>query len=173
MEQWRYPIGRFEPEDNLTEERRLEWIREIEDLPRRLRGSAMPLTPAQLDTPYRPGGWTVRQVVHHMADNDMNAYIRFKRALTEENPTAGSYREDAWAELADYAGPIEPSLALLGALRERFAGLLRELEPTLLNRTFVSPAHGEMGLGVAMQRYAWHGRHHLAQIESLKRRSGW
>ncbi|BCG59196.1 YfiT family bacillithiol transferase [Paenibacillus sp. URB8-2] len=172
MDRLRYPIGPFEPVENPTSEQRNLWIDEILEIPNLLRQTVKNLTLEQLHTPYRPDGWTVQQVVHHMADNDMNAYIRFKRALTEDHPISGSYREDLWAELSDYAAPIELSLILLESLHNRFAVLLRSLHPSDFQRTFTSPTHGPMSLETAAHRYAWHGRHHIAQIVSLKERMG-
>ncbi|WP_438447305.1 YfiT family bacillithiol transferase [Gorillibacterium sp. sgz5001074] len=170
----RYPIGRFEADPSPTAELRKRTIEEIRRLPDELRAAVLPLTPEQRHTPYRPGGWTVQQVVHHLADNDMNACLRFKRALTEENPTAGTYREEAWAAMEDYRlAPAEISIALLEALYSRFVILLAALDPADYSRTFISPTHGLMTLDTALQRFAWHGRHHLAQIVSLKERSGW
>ncbi|AIQ12773.1 YfiT family bacillithiol transferase [Paenibacillus durus] len=174
MDSWAYPLGNFIPEEHPAAEHREKWIEDIARIPELLRSLVQNLTPEQLLTPYRPGGWNIRQVVHHLADNDMNAYIRFKRALTEEAPVAGSYREDLWAELSDYQeAPIETSLILLASLHERFVVLLRSLTPQQFQRTVISPTHGEMTLNTAMQRYAWHGRHHIAQIESLIERMGW
>ncbi|TDG00601.1 YfiT family bacillithiol transferase [Paenibacillus piri] len=173
MDRLRYPIGTFEPVPNPTPEQRSSWIGEMTEIPSIVRLNVQSLNSEQLETPYRPGGWTVRQVIHHMADNDMNAFIRFKRALTEERPIAGSYREDLWAELGDYQVPIEASLVMMESLYGRFAALLRSLHPTDFQRTFTSPTHGVMSLDTAMQRYAWHDRHHIAQIAALKQRSGW
>jgi hypothetical protein len=171
---FRYPIGQFEPIQNPTPEQRNRWIEDISEMPKILRLTVQNLTMEQLLTPYRPGGWTIQQVVHHMADNDMNAFIRFKKALTEDNPTASTYREDLWAELSDYRStPVETSLILLESLHSRFVALLYSLRPTDFKRTFTSPTHGVMSLDVATQRYAWHGRHHIAQIASLKERLGW
>lgn len=166
-DQLRYPIGQFEPVMNSTPEQRSRWIEDISDMPKALRMTVHHLTPEQLLASYRPGGWTIQQVVHHMADNDMNAYIRFKRALTEPNPTAGTYREDLWAEGCDYRDtPVETSILLIEALRSRFVTLLYSLSPDDFRRTFVSPTHGAMSLDIAIQRFAWHGRHHLAQIRT-------
>lgn len=172
MEQIRYPIGQIQLIENPTPEDRIRWIEEIRELPQTLRQTVHNLTEEQLRIPYRPGGWTVCQVVHHMADNDMNAYIRFKRALTEDNPTASSYREDLWAELSDYRVPIEPSLALIESIHSRFVALLRSLHLSDFQKKFTSPTYGEMSLDVATQRYAWHGCHHIAQIASLTERLG-
>jgi hypothetical protein len=174
MDPIRYPIGHFEPIQQPTPEQRNGWIKDISQMPTILRLTVQNLTIEQLYTQYRPGGWTVQQLVHHMADNDMNAYIRFKRALTEDHPTASSYREDLWAELSDYRNtPIETSLVLLESLHSRFEALLCSLSPSDFQRTFTSPTHGLMNLDAATQRYAWHSRHHIAQIASLKDRFGW
>lgn len=173
MDHFRYPLGQFEPSRNPTPEQRNSWMEEISELPTLLRQTVHNLTQEQLHIPYRPEGWTVQQVVHHMADNDMNAYIRFKRGLTEDSPIASSYREDLWAELSDYRAPIEPSLVLLESLHSRFVALLRSTHPSHFQRTFTSPTHGVMSLDVATERYAWHNRHHVAQIVSLKQRMGW
>ncbi|MBP3951864.1 YfiT family bacillithiol transferase [Bacillus suaedae] len=181
QEQIRFPIGQFEPLQNPTPEQRNKWIQEISEMPKLLRLTVENLSIKQLHTQYRSGGWTVQQVVHHMADNNMNAYIRFKKALTEENPIATSYREDLWAEFYDYKNTpielslnlIELSLNLIEYIDNRFTTLLASLTATEFERTFKSPTHGLMNLAVATQRYAWHGRHHIAQIESLKQRRGW
>ncbi|AHV97324.1 YfiT family bacillithiol transferase [Paenibacillus sabinae] len=173
MDTLRYPIGPFVSVENPSSEQYSLWIEEILKIPGLLRQTIEALTLEQLNTPYRPGGWTVQQVIHHMADNDMNAYIRFKRALTEDHPVSGSYQEDLWAELSDYSAPVELSLLLLESLHSRFAVLLRSLRPSDFQRTFTSPTHGPMNLETATHRYAWHGRHHLAQILSLKERMSW
>ncbi|MFK7696042.1 YfiT family bacillithiol transferase [Paenibacillus sp. HJGM_3] len=173
MDRIRYPLGLFEPIQNPTPVQRARWVEDMLMLPADLRSMVEPLSRDQLFTPYRPGGWTVQQVIHHMADNDMNAYIRFRRALTEDAPLAGTYREDLWAEQIDYEAPIELSLVLLDALHRRFAALLRSLSTSEFQKTFTSPTHGPMSLDVATQRFAWHGRHHLAQITALIERSGW
>lgn len=173
MEDLRYPIGKFEPALNPTAELRDYWIEEIAQMPQVLRNAVKKLTNEQLKTPYRPGGWTVQQVVHHLADNDMNATFRFKRGLTEESPTAGSYREDLWAELIDYDAPIELSLQMLEALRGRLTVLFRGLSPSDFDKTVVSPSYGTMTLNDALHRFAWHGRHHIAHITSLKERQRW
>ncbi len=170
----RFPVGQFEPVQNPTPEQRNKWIQEISELPKLLRLTVQNLSIDQLHTQYRAGGWTVQEVVHHMADNDMNALIRFKKALTEDNPIASSYREDLWAELSDYQNtPIEISLNLIESIHSRFEILLSSLSTYEFQRTFKSPTHGFMNLDVAIQRYAWHGKHHVAQIESLKQRFGW
>ncbi|WP_053375452.1 YfiT family bacillithiol transferase [Paenibacillus sp. FJAT-27812] len=174
MELWSYPIGKFIREEHATEEQRRSWIQEIARFPARLRLTVQNLNEEQLLTPYRPGGWNVKQVVHHLVDNDMNAFIRFKRALTEEAPLAGTYNEKLWAELNDYhETPIDTSLILIDSLHQRFVILLRQLTPDQFQRNFVSPTHGKMNLAAATQIYAWHGRHHAAQIDSLMERMGW
>lgn len=139
-----------------------------------LRAAVEPLTAEQQHTPYRPGGWTVIQVVHHLADTGMYAYLRFKRGLTEEAPLVPSYRQDLWAELDDSSNePVESSLQLIGLLNRRFATLLESLQPEDYERTIVSGGLGEMTLDAAVERYIWHSRHHIAQITALIQRSGW
>ena len=170
MHDLRYPIGEFEPPADVTGEQVDAWIRDIERLPADLRAVVEPLSPEQLDTPYRPGGWTVRQVVHHLADSHLNSLVRLKWALTEDRPTIKAYSEDRWAELADYRAPIEVSLDFLDALHRRWAALLRALAPADLEREFVHPDSGPVRLAVNVGVYAWHGRHHLAHVENLLRR---
>lgn len=171
VDKLRYPIGEFQAVQEVTPEQRKGWIQSIAEMPLTLRRAVQGFREEQLDTPYRPGGWTVRQVVHHLADNDMNAYIRFKRALTEEHPAAGSYRQDLWAELSDYRDtPIATSLTLIESLHGRFVTLLVKLSPADLQRSFWSPTYGDMTLDAALQRYSWHGRHHIAQITSVSER---
>ncbi|MZQ87076.1 putative metal-dependent hydrolase [Paenibacillus sp. 5J-6] len=174
MDRLRYPIGRFEGIPNSTADQRAGWMEEIKQCSRKLRFHVQNLTLEQLHTPYRSGGWTVQQVIHHMADNDMNAYIRFKRALTEDQPAASTYKEDLWADLSDYQEtPIEISMAILESLHARFAILLDSLTPLDFERTFTSPTHGLMSLDIALQRFAWHNRHHIEQITSVKERLEW
>ncbi|MDL4839456.1 YfiT family bacillithiol transferase [Aquibacillus rhizosphaerae] len=169
----KYPIGKFEFDGEITESVTEEWIHDIENLPRILRDAAGDLDNEQLDTPYRSDGWTVRQVIHHLADSHMNAYIRFKLALTEENPVIKPYEEAKWAELTDYNLPIDSSLSLLEALHRRWTNLLRSLSPADMKKTFVHPDAGEVSLGTNIGIYAWHGRHHLAHITSLCTHKGW
>ncbi|MCL6443168.1 MAG: putative metal-dependent hydrolase [Alicyclobacillus sp.] len=174
MDTLRYPIGQFTAVNELTEEQRKQVIQSIAETPDNLRQAVAGLGSEQLNTPYRPGGWTLQQVVHHLADAHMNAYIRFKRGLTEEHPVAGTFREDLWAELDDYKDtPIETSILLLEALHSRFVRLLVTLKPTDFERLVTSPTYGDMTLDVAIQRYSWHARHHIAQITSLRKRMGW
>ena len=131
------------------------------------------LSAAQLDTPYRPGGWTIRQVVHHLGESHMNAFIRFKLALTEDNPTIKPYDEDAWAKLKDAQSPIEPSVTLLDALHQRWVVLLEGLEPADFARPLQHPERGPMTLDSMLQLYSWHGPHHVAHITGLRQREGW
>ncbi|MGG3466045.1 YfiT family bacillithiol transferase [Neobacillus pocheonensis] len=162
----RYPIGKFQFSDKVTAESTEGWINEIEALPGMVRAAVKDLNNQQLDTPYRPGGWTIRQVVHHLADSHMNAYIRFKLALTEENPIIKPYEEGKWAELSDSRLPVEISLSMLEALHIRLVHLLRGLTPTEYEKTFLHPESGEVSVGKNIGLYAWHGRHHLAHILS-------
>ncbi len=170
----RYPIGRFRPPEQVTAEDRREWIAEIESAPARLRSAVEWLSDKQLDTPYRPGGWTVRQVVHHLPDSHMNSYVRFRLALTEDEPVIKPYLEDRWATLPDAAtSPPGMSLDLLDALHRRWAALLNSLTPEQLQRTFRHPELGLRTLEWNLGLYAWHCRHHLAHIEALRGRMGW
>ena len=166
----RYPIGRVQMEERLTPERREQLIRQIEEAPRNLREAVAGLNEAQLDTPYREGGWTVRQVVHHVPDSHMNAYIRFRLALTEEEPTIKPYSEPDWANLPDArALPPEVSLRLLEALHERWVALLRAMKPEDFARGFIHPEHGRrLTLDQILQIYAWHGKHHAAHVGLVK-----
>ncbi|WNQ11948.1 putative metal-dependent hydrolase [Paenibacillus aurantius] len=168
MDSIRYPIGPFEPIENPSMEQIQSWIGELERTPRLLREAVEGLREDQLDTPYRPGGWTIRQVVHHMADNNMNAYFRFKRALTENNPLVLSYRQEQWAELEGSKAPIEPSLKIVEGIYHRFIVLLRSLEPSDFKRTMNSVMLGTLSLETAVQRFLWHDRHHVGQIKSTK-----
>lgn len=174
-EDLRYPVGPFRFDGAVTAARREQWIGEIAAAPAQLRAAVAGLSSAQLDTPYREHGWTVRQVVHHLPDSHLNAYTRIKLALTEDVPTIKPYEEALWAELPDATGgPIEPSLALLQSLHERWLLLLRQLRPADFERRFRHPEHGRIfGLDEAVAMYAWHGRHHVAHITSLRRRMEW
>ncbi|PLT29282.1 YfiT family bacillithiol transferase [Peribacillus deserti] len=169
----KYPIGNFQFDGEITNSVIRDWINEIEDLPRLLRDAVKDLDNEQLDTAYRSGGWTVRQVIHHLADSHMNAYIRFKLALTEEKPVIKPYDETKWAELSDYEMPIDISLLLLKALHKRWTKLLRSISPADMEKTFIHPDSGEVSVGENIGIYAWHGRHHLAHITSLCNRKGW
>jgi hypothetical protein len=170
----RYPIGKFAFAGSSTEHQREQYITEIEKTPAALRLAVQGLSNEKLETPYREGGWTVRQVVHHVPDSHLNAYIRFKLALTEDEPTIKPYMEDRWAQLADVPStPIEVSLALLDNLHDRWVRLLRSFRPDDWKRTFRHPELGLVSLEKNLALYSWHGRHHVAHITSLRERMGW
>ncbi len=170
----RYPIGPFQYDGTHTAEQRQRLIDQIAATPGKLRAAVDGLSSQQLDTPYRPGGWTVRQLVHHLPDSHLNSYIRFRLALTEDQPTIKPYYEDRWAELEDARhGPIDLSLALLEALHHRWVLLLRSLKAQDFARTFMHPELGVVSLDQNVGIYAWHGRHHVAHITSLRQRRGW
>lgn len=171
----RYPVGRFQFNGDTSQRVREQRIGEIAAAPPHLREAIDGLSPEQLDCPYRPGGWTVRQVVHHVPDSHLNAYTRFKLALTEDEPTIRPYEEARWAELPDArSGPVELSLSLLDLLHQRWVLLLRSLAPTDFRRRFRHPEHNRaFELDEALAMYAWHGRHHIAHITSLRQRMKW
>jgi uncharacterized damage-inducible protein DinB len=170
----RYPIGRFKVDGTPTAEQVQQAINEISETPAKIRAAVEGLTAEQLDTPYRPGGWTVRQVVHHVPDSHLNSYCRFKLALTEDEPTIKAYHEDRWAELDDSrTAPIEVSLAMLEALHHRWVLLLNSLAPADFARTFRHPEIGVISLAQNVCLYAWHGRHHAAHITALRERMEW
>lgn len=170
----RYPVGQFSFAGTLSAEERTTLINEIEAAPEKMRTAIGGLSDEQLDTPYRPGGWTVRQVVHHVPESHLNSYIRFKIAITEDEPTIKPYFEDRWAELSDArVSPIEPSLDLLDALHRRWVWFLRSLRNEDFNRTFQHPEQGIVSLNTNVALYAWHGRHHVAHITELRKRMGW
>lgn len=169
-----YPIGRFEWSGKNTAEEQRRYIDEIEQAPAQLRAAVSGLSDQQLDTPYRPGGWTVRQVVHHVPDSHVNAYTRFRLALTEDEPTIKPYDEGQWAELPDArSAPVGPSLVLLESLHARWILLLRGLGEQDFARRFRHPELGTVNLERYLAVYAWHGRHHVAHITALRERSGW
>ncbi len=174
MTDLRYPVGQFKFNGQLGEDQRQRFIDEIAEAPAKLRAAVDSLTPEQIETPYRPGGWTVRQVVHHVPDSHLNSYVRFKLALTEEEPTIKPYDEAAWSELEDVrTAPLETSLTLLDVLHQRWVLLLRSLNDTDFSRTFRHPELGVVSLEKNVALYAWHGRHHIAHITSLRERMGW
>ena len=170
----RYPIGKFIWPESVSAEQRAQWISAIERAPMEMRAAVAGLSAKQVDTPYRPGGWTVRQVVHHVPDSHLNAYIRFKLALTEEAPTIKPYDEGRWAELSDTRTvPLDVSLDLLDALHERWVALIRGMTPADMQRTFVHPEHKRsLMLEQVLGLYAWHGRHHTAHITIVRERDG-
>src|SRR5271166_6462411 len=171
----RYPIGPFSFNGTLNDAQRQKLIAEIEQAPAALRTAIKGLSPQRLDTPYRDGGWSVRQVVHHVPESHMNAYIRFKLALTEDEPTIKPYMEDRWAKLGDVqTTPVETSLALLDALHDRWVRVLRLIKPDEWKRTFRHPEMGEtLSLDKTLALYAWHGKHHVAHVTELRKRMGW
>lgn len=170
----RYPIGKLHYEGPLSEGQRRKFIGEIEQAPAAIRAAVQGLSSEQLDTPYRDGGWNVRQVVHHVPESHMNAYIRFKLALTEDEPTIKPYAEDLWARLVDVqTTPIEVSLVLLESLHARWVRLLRSLDEEEWKRKFKHPELGPVSLEKNLAIYAWHGRHHTAHITELRKRMKW
>lgn len=170
----RYPIGKFNGQAPVDQQERERFLKDIEETPRKLRAAVEGLSDKQLDTPYREGGWTVRQVVHHVPDSHLNSYVRFKLALTEDVPTIKTYHEDRWAELADSKNtPIEVSLNLLETLHKRWVNLLRSLTDQDWNRTFCHPELGVLTLDKTLALYSWHGRHHVAHVTGLRERMGW
>ncbi len=169
----RYPIGEFELPARLSPGDRPNAIQEIALAPAHLRSAVRNLTDDRLDTPYRPDGWTVRQVVHHLPDSHMNSYLRLKLALSEDLPTVRTYDQAAWAELPDTAAPVEGSLALLEHLHARWVYLWERLAEPDWNRRLHHPDLGEMGVDELLAFYAWHGKHHIAHITRLREREGW
>lgn len=175
MEDLKYPIGRFQAPSKISDLQLKSYINDIRFLPSLVEIAVQTLDAPQLATPYRPGGWTVTQVVHHLADSHMNAYTRFKLALTEDNPVIKPYDEAAWAELPDVTStPINISLTLLHALHTRWVSLMDKMTPEQWERVFTHPAHGAtFFLRQVAGTYSWHGKHHLAHIEKLKERNNW
>jgi len=173
MSDLRYPIGKFEPVAEVSQTLRMQWIDDIAKAPGLVRAAVAGLNGQQLDTPYRPEGWTVRQVVHHLPDSHLNAYTRFKLALTEDEPTIKPYAEDRWAKLEDgRTAPIDVSLELLDSLHRRWVLMLRSMPPADFSRKFRHPELGILTLDKTLGIYAWHGRHHTAHITSLRERTG-
>ncbi len=175
IEQLKYPIGQFTEPEVITPGIREKWIEDISSLPGRLETALAGWTDDQLDTPYRPGGWTVRQLVHHLADSHQHAHCRIRLALTEEQPVIKPYDQDAWIQLADVQSlPVIDSLNILRGVHARWAFLLKKLDVQALQRTFIHPEHGKsFTVENTIGTYAWHGNHHLAHITGLKERMGW
>lgn len=170
----RYPIGKFTYSNPPDEAQRNQQIKDIEQTPAALRAAIKGLSPQQIETPYREGGWTVRQVVHHVPESHMNAYIRFKLGLTEDSPTIKPYMEDRWAVTGDVkATPLEVSLALMDSLHDRWVRLLRSIKPEEWKRQFNHPEMGAMSLEKSLALYSWHGQHHVAHVTELRKRMGW
>jgi uncharacterized damage-inducible protein DinB len=174
MDDLKYPVGKFSAKPDLTPSERAKLIESIAAAPGRMRAAVQGLSDEQLDTPYRDGGWTVRQVVHHVPISHMHAYVRMCFALTEDSPEIKVYEESVWANLADArTAPIQMSLQLLEALHERWLTLMRSLSDDDFTRTFVHPEYGAMTLSTQVQLYEWHGRHHVAHITNLRKRMQW
>ena len=170
----RFPVGDFKPQVDVTPQMRSAAIEEIAGTPAKVRAALAGLNDARLDTPYRDGGWTVRQVAHHLADSHINAYIRLRLALTEVEPTIKPYAEGDWAKLEDAAhAPVEVSVRLLESLHDRWVRLLRSLQPEAFSRTFRHPEHGVRTIDWLLFLYTWHGRHHTAHITELRKQKGW
>jgi len=170
----RYPLGKYEPQP-FSEKQKLQWLNDIRVLPNALEGSIQNLDEAQLNTPYREGGWRVTQLVHHVADSHINAYCRFKLGLTEDNPAIRPYEEKLWAELNDVeAIPINVSLTLLHALHARWYAAIKDLREEDWNRTVLHPEHNKtMTLWHLLGMYSWHGKHHVAHVTELRGNRGW
>ena len=173
-EDLRFPIGNFSWPHSVSPQDREGYLVRVAATPTKMYEAVAGLSDEQLDTPYREGGWTVRQVVHHVPDSHINSYVRFKLALTENDPTIKPYDEAAWALLGDSANtPIETSLCLLDCLHTRWVALMRGMKEADWARTFRHPERGQIALDMNLALYAWHGDHHVAHIESLRRRNGW
>lgn len=174
LESLKFPVGKFEWSGSNSDADRIRYIAQIAETPANLRAAVNGLSDEQLDTPYRPGGWTVRQVVHHLPDSHMNAYVRFKLAVTEDQPVIKTYDEARWAELADAkTGPIEISLTLLDSLHGRWTAFLKSLPSKDFARTVNHPELGTVELEKYVALYAWHSRHHVAHVMELRKRNGW
>jgi uncharacterized damage-inducible protein DinB len=173
IEDLRYPVGVFDKNIEVTTEKCAEFVQIIRDLPEKIAEAVAGLTDEQLDTPYRPEGWTVRQTVHHVADSHINSISRFKLALTEENPTIRPYFEDRWAQLADSRLPVDVSLRIIEGVHQRWVVLLESLSDEDFRKTLVHPESGEWTVEKFLALYAWHSRHHTAHITKLRERNGW
>jgi hypothetical protein len=169
MPDLRYPVGEFQYAGPAPEDERRKWVLEIAEAPAKLRSAVHGLSPEQLDTPYRTGGWTARQVVHHLADAHMNAYVRFRLTLTELEPVVKPYQEALWAELSDArTAPVELSMQLMDSMHSRWVMLLQSFRAEDWQRVYRHPEMGVVSLEMATAMYAWHGRHHIAHILSIK-----
>ncbi|MCW9705681.1 YfiT family bacillithiol transferase [Fodinibius salsisoli] len=173
MDNNKYPIGPYQEKKDIKPQDVTKWIDEIQVLPAKLQSELADLSDEQLDTPYRKNGWTLRQLVHHIADSHINSYTRFKLTLTEDRPTIKPYLQDEWAELPDSSMPAEVSLQLIEALHQRWCCLLKSLDGKQLNRELIHPESGRVVLKSMIGHYAWHGKHHLAQIVNLKEKKDW
>ncbi|PAU92709.1 metal-dependent hydrolase [Aliifodinibius salipaludis] len=173
MEELKYPIGREQINSSPSAKEIVQWIDDIRSLPEKLSAAVAHFSDKQLDTPYRKDGWTVRQVVHHIADSHINGYTRIKLTLTESKPTIKPYQQESWAALLDSSLPIESSLKLIDGLHKRWSYLLTSLNKKQLNRELNHPESGTIVVKHLIGHYAWHGNHHLAHITSLKKRKNW
>ena len=174
MTNLQYPIGKFQPAEKVSDQDRRAFIQQIEDAPASLWSAVTGLSEQQLDTAYREGGWTVRQVVHHLADSHMNAFIRFKLAMTEDQPTVKTYQQERWSELPDAkTAPVVLSLNLFDSVHKRFVALLRSMSAADFSRKMNHPEQGIVTLDRYLGLYAWHGCHHVAHITALRDRMGW
>lgn len=173
MEKIIYPIGRGKLVEDLTPKNIEKWVNDIESVPSALLKATSNLSEGQLDTPYREGGWTIRQIVHHLADSNINSYIRFKLAVTEDKPTIKTWEQSDWAFLEDTKLSADVSINLLENLHLRWVAFLRSLTPSDLKRTFIHPEGGEMSVAQNIWNYSWHSLHHIAQITSTRERNGW
>ena len=175
LDKQKYPIGKYFAPEKIKKSEVKRWIREIDKLPKRLKDAVKNLTEEQLDTPYRDGGWTVRQVIHHLADSHMNSFVRFRLALTEDNPTIKPYSQSKWADMTDSkTAPVKYSLDLLRNLHKRWVMMLKTLDKDQLKRMVHHPEHNtDWKLDWMIGMYAWHCNHHLAHIENLKKKMNW
>ena len=175
LEKLKYPTGKFSMPSNPTDAMHQIWLNDLATLPGRLESVVVTLDDQQLGTPYRPDGWTVRQVVHHLADSHMNAFCRIKLTLTEDSPAIKPYEEGAWAEMSDYTSlPIDPSLNIIRGLHLRMVNVLKNISKTDFQKHYVHPEYGKTyTLEAVLALYAWHSNHHLAHITELKKRMGW
>jgi uncharacterized damage-inducible protein DinB len=170
----RYPIGKWNRQSSVDADGIAAMIEQVASAPAALAAAVKGLTDAQLDTRYREGGWTPRQIVHHVADSHMNAYVRFKLGMTEDNPTIKTYNEARWAETVDgKTAPIDVSLSLVEGVHKRWVQFLRSMDAKAFARTIVHPENGSMRLSDLLGMYSWHGRHHTAHITELRQRQGW
>ena len=170
----RYPVGKWTRQPAADASERAAFIQHIADLPAAIHKAVAGLNDTQLDTPYRPEGWTPRQIVHHVADSHMNAYIRFKLGMTEDNPTIKPYKQDKWAETVDgKMAPLSVSLPVLEGVHDRLVRFLKSLDESAFSRTIFHPENGAMTLDELLGLYAWHSRHHTAQITAMRQRMGW
>lgn len=170
----RYPIGKFQKPENITKQQIEDCIEQIRTLPRRFAIEVVEMSQDQLDTPYREGGWTVRDLIHHLADSHINSYVRFHWAMTEDSPQIKAYDEEGWAELPYLKTmSIQTSLDLLSLIHERWVALLNSMNPQDLEKAYIHPVNGKQVLKEVLAMYAWHGEHHLAHVTELKKRMGW